>query len=197
MASYPITFTRVITTHDPESGNAIFDKSVDSNVPFEGFPVPTGKPPTSDYALAYSTTTFPVEGLSPHRVETPEAKANQDIKQYKSSLQNLSPLNPAGGTACTIVEVPYGNDIAMHRTVSLDYGVIIDGTTELVLDSGEKKTLKKGDVFIQRGTAHAWRNLTKQEDNGGTLRIFFVFQPIEKIHVKGGELDQDLTLGLK
>lgn len=96
-----------------------------------------------------------------------------------------------------LVEVPYGNDISMHRTVSLDYGVVIDGTTELVLDSGEKKTLRKGDVFIQRGTAHAWRNLTKQDDNNGTLRIFFVFQPIEKIQVKGGELDQDLTLGIK
>jgi len=27
----------------------------------------------------------------------------------------------------------------MHRTVSLDCGVVVDGTTELVLDSGEKK----------------------------------------------------------
>lgn len=197
MANYPISFTRVITTHDPESGNAVFEKNIDSTVPFEKFPVPTGRPPTSDYALAYSTTTFPVQGLSPSTSATNESKVNLDFKQYKSSLQNLSPLNPDGGTACTIVEVPYGNDIAMHRTVSLDYGVVIDGTTELVLDSGEKKTLRKGDVFIQRGTAHAWRNLTKQDDNNGTLRIFFVFQPIEKIQVKGGELDQDLTLGIK
>ncbi|KAK4069554.1 uncharacterized protein Triagg1_6978 [Trichoderma aggressivum f. europaeum] len=189
MANYPISSTRVITTHDPESGKAVFEQNVDSSVPFEKFPVPTGRPPTSDYALAYSTTTFPVQGLSP--------STNQDVEQYKSSLQNLSPLNPDGGTACTIVEMPYGNDIAMNRTFSLDYGVVIDGTTELVLDSGEKKTLRKGDVFIQRGIAHAWSNLTKRDDNNGTLRIFFVFQPIDKINVKGGELDQDLTLGIK
>lgn len=197
MTDYPISFTRVITTHDPENGKAIFERNVDTNVQFEPFPVPTGKPPTSDYALAYSTTTFPVQGLSPHTSGTPESKANLDIKQYKASLQNVSPLNPSGGTACTIVEVPFGNTIAMHRTVSLDYGVIVDGTTELLLDSGEKKTLNKGDVFIQRGTAHSWRNLTKQDDNNGTLRVFFVFQPIEKIHVQGGELDQDLTLGIE
>ncbi|KAH8127486.1 hypothetical protein LI328DRAFT_154452 [Trichoderma asperelloides] len=179
MAHYPIPFIRVITTHDPESGNAIFEKNLENNVQFEGFPVPTGNPPTSDYALEYSTTTFPVQGLSPESSDSSEFRANLDIKQYKASLQNISPLNPAGGTACTVVEVPYGNDIAMHRTVSLDFGVIIDGTAEL------------------QGTAHAWRNLTQKDDNNGTLRIFFVFQPIEKIHVKGTELDQDLTLGLK
>ncbi|KAK6447087.1 hypothetical protein FP744_10003337 [Trichoderma asperellum] len=146
MAHYPIPFIRVITTHDPESGNAIFEKNLENNVQFEGFPVPTGNPPTSDYALEYSTTTFPVQGLSPESSDSSEFRANLDIKQYKASLQNISPLNPAGGTACTVVEVPYGNDIAMHRTVSLDFGVIIDGTAELVLDSGEKKILKKGDV---------------------------------------------------
>lgn len=113
-----------------------------------------------------------------------------------ASLQNISPLNPSGGTACTIVEVPFENTIAMHRTVSLDYGVI-DGTTELLLDSGERKTLNKGDVFIQRRTAHSWRNLTKQENNNGILRISSIFQPIEKIHVQGGELNQDLTLGIE
>lgn len=95
-----------------------------------------------------------------------------------------------------MVEVPHGNDIAMHRTQTLDYGVVVDGTTELVLDSGETKVLKKGDVFIQRGTAHAWRNLTKKEENGGVPRVFFVFQPIEKIRVEDTVLEQDLTLAL-
>ncbi|OBT40299.1 hypothetical protein VE00_09655 [Pseudogymnoascus sp. WSF 3629] len=196
MTSYPVSFSRVVTTHDSKTGKAVFDHSVDDIVPFAGFPVPTGKPTTSDYALAYVTTTFPVQGLSPHTSLIPESHANLDIKQYKSSLRNLSPLNPENGTACTVVDVPYGNEIAMHRTASLDYGVIVDGITELVLDSGERKTLKKGDVFIQRGTAHSWRNLTREDDNGGVLRIFFVFQPIEKIMVEGKELGQDLTLAL-
>ncbi|KAL7910418.1 hypothetical protein GGI35DRAFT_448751 [Trichoderma velutinum] len=194
---YPESFQRVITTHDPETGQAIFERYIDRNVSFEKFPVPAGGPPTSDYTLAYSTTTFPVQGLSPPTSATPESQANQDVEQYKSRLENMSPLNPTGGTACTVLEVPYGNDVLMHRTVSLDYGVIIDGTTELVLDSGEWKTLHRGDVFIQRGTAHAWRNLTKKDDNNGILRIFFVFQPIEKIRLEGGELDQDLGLGKK
>jgi len=47
----------------------------------------------------------------------------------------------------------------MHRTVSLDYGIVLEGDVELVLDSGEKRAMKQGDVAIQRGTNHAWRNM--------------------------------------
>jgi quercetin dioxygenase-like cupin family protein len=86
----------------------------------------------------------------------------------------------------------------MHRTATLDYGVVINGTTELVLDSGEKKVLKQGDVFVQRGTAHAWRNLTEKQDNSGVLRVFFVFQPIEQVQLEGGKaIGQDLNLSLR
>jgi len=85
----------------------------------------------------------------------------------------------------------------MHRTATLDYGVIIDGTTELVLDSGEKKLMRKGDVFVQRGTAHSWRNVTEKNDNSGVLRVFFVFQPIEHVQLEDGKVvGQDLNLSL-
>ncbi|OCL07460.1 hypothetical protein AOQ84DRAFT_295073, partial [Glonium stellatum] len=32
---------------------------------------------------------------------------------------------------------------------------------ELVLDSGETKLLKRGNIGIQRGTIHAWRNTSE------------------------------------
>jgi hypothetical protein len=38
---------------------------------------------------------------------------------------------------------PPGSGVPMHRTATLDYGVVVDGTTELVLDSGEKTKLKR------------------------------------------------------
>ncbi|KAJ5635734.1 uncharacterized protein N7484_009047 [Penicillium longicatenatum] len=194
----PKPLRRIITAHDSKSGRAIFSKEVEEQVSFTGFPVPPGKPPTSDYALAYITTTFPVQGLSPPTSAIPESKANLDIKQYKNQLSDPSPLNPPNGTSCTIIEVPSGANVPMHRTETVDYGVVIDGTTELVLDSGEKKVLKKGDVFVQRGTAHAWRNVTEKENNSGVLRVFFVFQPMEKVQLEGGKVvGQDLTLSLK
>ncbi|OQE16177.1 hypothetical protein PENSTE_c025G07140 [Penicillium steckii] len=191
----PEPLLRTITTHDPLSGQAIFSDIIGEQVPFTGFPVPPGKPTTSDYALAFNTNTFPVQGLSPPSSATPEPKANLDIKHYRSQLSDPSPLNPPTGTSCTIIEVPPGSVVPMHRTATLDYGIIIDGTTELVLDSGQKKILKKGDVFVQRGTAHSWRNMTENKDKSGILRVFFVFQPIEQVQLEGGKMvDQDLNL---
>ena len=45
----------------------------------------------------------------------------------------------------------------MHRTETLDCGIVIDGELVLVLDAGERR-LQAGDVVIQRGTNHAWAN---------------------------------------
>lgn len=193
----PKPLRRIITTHDAASGRAVFSDAVGEQVSFTGFPVPPGKTPTSDYALAYNTSTFPVQGLSPPSSAVPESKANLDIKQYHSQLSDPAPLNPPNGTSCTIIEAPPGSVVPMHRTETLDYGVIIDGTTELVLDSGEKKVLSKGDVFVQRGTAHSWLNVTEKNDNSGVLRVFFVFQPIEQVRLEGGKVvSQDLSLSL-
>lgn len=45
----------------------------------------------------------------------------------------------------------------MHRTESIDYGIIMDGEIVLVLDEAEVE-LGPGSVVIQRGTNHAWAN---------------------------------------
>lgn len=46
----------------------------------------------------------------------------------------------------------------MHRTPTLDYVVILEGELWLELDNGEQRLLRSGDVVIQHGTRHAWRN---------------------------------------
>ncbi len=45
----------------------------------------------------------------------------------------------------------------MHRTESVDYGVVLEGELTLVLDESEVM-LRQGSVVIQRGTNHAWAN---------------------------------------
>ena len=45
----------------------------------------------------------------------------------------------------------------MHTTVTIDYGIVLSGEIDLELDCGEVH-LKAGDVVVQRGTRHAWRN---------------------------------------
>ncbi|ATR18998.1 Hypothetical protein RMHFA_05661 (plasmid) [Roseomonas mucosa] len=56
----------------------------------------------------------------------------------------------------------------MHRTESIDYGVVIEGEMTLVVDEGEV-VLKPGSVVIQRGTNHAWANRS-----GKVCRMLFV-----------------------
>ena len=56
----------------------------------------------------------------------------------------------------------------MHRTESVDYGVVIEGEMTLVLDDSEV-LLKTGSVVVQRGTNHAWANRS-----GKPCRMLFV-----------------------
>jgi mannose-6-phosphate isomerase-like protein (cupin superfamily) len=49
-------------------------------------------------------------------------------------------------------------DPAMHKTNTVDYAVVYDGEIWLELDDGKTVHLKKGDVVVQNGTRHAWRN---------------------------------------
>lgn len=46
----------------------------------------------------------------------------------------------------------------MHTTDSVDYDIVLDGEIWLELDDGETAHLRQGDVAIQCGTRHAWRN---------------------------------------
>jgi mannose-6-phosphate isomerase-like protein (cupin superfamily) len=56
----------------------------------------------------------------------------------------------------------------MHRTESVDYGVVIKGEMTLILDDGEE-LLREGSVVVQRGTNHAWANRS-----GKPCRMLFV-----------------------
>jgi quercetin dioxygenase-like cupin family protein len=46
----------------------------------------------------------------------------------------------------------------MHKTDSVDYIVLVRGEVDMLLDAGEVRALKPGDVVVQRGTNHAWVN---------------------------------------
>ena len=46
---------------------------------------------------------------------------------------------------------------AMHKTRSVDCGILLSGRVRLLMDEGERE-LKPFDVVIQRGTNHGWVN---------------------------------------
>ena len=77
----------------------------------------------------------------------------------------------------------------MHRTQSLDYGCVLEGEIEMILDSGEKAVMRRGDVAVQRGTNHAWRNMSGTE----WARMLFVLQDCREIVVEGKAIGEELS----
>ena len=49
----------------------------------------------------------------------------------------------------------------MHRTETIDYGIVIHGCITLILDH-EEIEVPQGGVVVQRGTNHAWANRSDQ-----------------------------------
>ncbi|KAL4790684.1 Alpha/Beta hydrolase protein [Aspergillus venezuelensis] len=166
------SLSRYITTHT-EDGKAVFSSAIDEAMPVT--PIPDG----AHFSLAYTTST------------TPASISNEsDITSYSKSLEpgNSPGLVISSGSVCRIVDMPPGALSPMHRTVSLDYGVVLEGTVALELDSGEKRIMKRGDVAVQRGTNHAWRNLSES----GWARMLYVLLPAEKVVTGGRELGEEL-----
>jgi mannose-6-phosphate isomerase-like protein (cupin superfamily) len=61
-----------------------------------------------------------------------------------------------------LIECFEADSPGMHTTATIDYGVILEGEMWLELDNGESRLVKAGDIVIQNGTRHAWRNKSEQ-----------------------------------
>jgi hypothetical protein len=46
----------------------------------------------------------------------------------------------------------------MHTTPTVDYVIVLSGEIWLELDDGHLTRLEAGDIVVQNGTRHAWRN---------------------------------------
>lgn len=56
-----------------------------------------------------------------------------------------------------VQQVEASDDPTMHRNETVDYNIILSGEIYAVTERGER-LLRAGDVIVQRGTAHTWRN---------------------------------------
>ena len=86
-----------------------------------------------------------------------------------------------------MVDYAPGVESPLHRAMSLDYGVVLEGVFELQLDSGETKIMREGDVSIQRATSHKWKNLT----GNGTLpgRMMYVLLDVKELYHNGSKVE--------
>ena len=80
----------------------------------------------------------------------------------------------------------------MHRTLSIDYAVVLSGEIVLSLDGGEEKTVKTGEFMVQRGANHAWHNRTQEP-----CRILVVMVGTEKIVLADGKALEATVFGKK
>lgn len=162
--------SRFITAHNAD-GKAVFSDAVPSEAPIRK--VMGGD---MEFSLMFTTKGFPVS-----------MNKDQDIETYKGYLENAPKITIPNGTVCRTVDFPPGYTSPMHRTQSCDFGVVIEGDIELILDSGETRQMKKGDVAVQRGTNHAWKNAGKDT----WARMLYVLQESEEVMVGDKPLVED------
>lgn len=106
----------------------------------------------------------PKQGTRIRFVDIPPDTAELHARGAESLRAGFSEIGDAGASTAHAG----GRHPLMHRTESVDYGVVIDGELTLVLDKGEV-VCRPGTVVVQRGTNHAWANRS-----GKPCRILFV-----------------------
>lgn len=135
---------RVVTGHDAE-GRAIF-KSEDLS------PTRMIKSGDAAFLTIWSTETVPA-----------------DLNDERDGRDLPTGLTLERGSVIRITDMLPGKESPMHRTNSIDYGIVLQGEIELELEDGRKKTILEGGIVVQRGTNHLWRNTTDK-----VCRIAFI-----------------------
>lgn len=127
------SFRRIVTGHGSRGEGMV--KSIDTLTPKL---IPSGD---AEFAQVWTTAAVPAD--------------NND--ETDGGLRDVG-LTLRGGSAVRVVDMLPGKQSPMHRTHSLDFGIIMSGELELELDGGTVQRLKAGDIVVQRGTNHLWRN---------------------------------------
>jgi quercetin dioxygenase-like cupin family protein len=177
---------RLITTHNSD-GLAIFETALAEDAPFYKLPRNNDQNKGDvEFATMYTTEGFPTK-LYDGKSTVGSAK-DPDLQVYTKYLENRPGIVINNGTVIRYVDMPPGHTSPMHRTVSLDYGVVVEGEVALVLDSGEERVMKRGDVSVQRATNHAWRNQSETE----WARMLYILQPCQPVEIGGKKLGEDI-----
>jgi mannose-6-phosphate isomerase-like protein (cupin superfamily) len=152
---------RVVTGHN-KTGDAIFLDDTEiaplNLTVLKGFAThelwSTGKDRTVPFSgeLATVEKYFPDRDGSVLRVISFPPMADAELNMSEENLQADMK------TAPMLLSHLESEDPAMHTTDSIDYGIVLQGEISLELDNNVEKSLKAGDVVIQNGTRHAWRN---------------------------------------
>lgn len=128
-------------------------------------------------SVVYTTSSFPVK-----------LAGDRDIHGHDALMEKGFGLSNPNGSVIRYVEFCPGYACPMHRTLSFNMGIVIEGEVKMQLDSGETRVLKRGDVALQRATQHQWINPSCSE----WARMLFVLQDCASFEVDGKEFKIEL-----
>ncbi len=152
---------RVVTGHNA-NGRAI----IRSDEQFPSEPIALGG---AEFALVWATAAVPADNND--ETDGRDLEAGLTINQ---------------GSVIRIVDFLPGGDSPMHRTNSIDYGIVLAGEIELELEDGIKTIVGPHSIIVQRGTNHKWRNPSETE----FARVAFVLIEAPAYKANGSSLEE-------
>jgi len=172
------TFRRIVTGHNA-AGRAI----IQSDAPPERVKVLAGDGPT--FYEVWNTRESPVridrasgEPAEDKLTLAPPAGGTRirvlDIPPETAEMQKIDPAKARehfaeiGAASASTHSGASSRHPYMHRTESVDYGIVLEGEITLIVDEGET-VVRAGDIVVQRGTNHGWANRS-----GKNCRIAFI-----------------------
>ncbi|RVD86279.1 uncharacterized protein DFL_004563 [Arthrobotrys flagrans] len=169
-----LTPTRTLTTTTPLSTSTIHSSSPITFTPLN--------PPYNTLLAGtiFTTHTFPTI-----------LSNEDDMKRHETYVPHG--IGVKNGVVAVMNKFLPGAECPGHRTETIDFGVMVEGELEVLLEDGGRKRFGRGDVVVQRGTYHGWRNPSMENE---TL-VFFVAVGAEAVVVDGEVLGEDLkNLGM-
>ncbi|KAJ7673992.1 hypothetical protein DFH06DRAFT_1081795 [Mycena polygramma] len=158
----------VVTGHTPD-GTSVFSLD-EERKPFTLF-----GPAGAHFTTFHASPTVPASNTTPF-----------------PDLAPALPRCPPSGVVFAITDYLPGARAPMHRTLTVDYAVVVSGEIVLVLDGGEERVVKAGEFMVQRGANHSWWNRTEE-----VCRVAFVMVGSEKIVLEDGRVLEERVVGKK
>ncbi|KXJ85248.1 hypothetical protein Micbo1qcDRAFT_223644 [Microdochium bolleyi] len=165
---------RHITTHDA-AGRSTYSDVLPEKLEF--WRITTAAGASAGFELGYTTDALPVP-----------LAGDQDLAAFQATYaaKQQTGLVRHGGTVLRYCDIPPHSQSPMHRTTSLDYGILVAGELQCLLDSGESRTIRPGDLVVQRATMHQWNNTSDK-----WARIVFLLFDATPPEINGKPLVED------
>jgi hypothetical protein len=182
-------FRRIVTGHDAEGRAVIIEDAPPPRVQQIGGPIgpmfyeiwntratpapidrASGEPHEDGITLAP-----PTGGTRIRVLDIPPEGDNYANMSAEESRAHFAEIGAADATAHA--NRGTGKHAMMHRTETIDYGIVLEGEIVLIMDEGET-VARAGDIVVQRGTNHGWANRSN-----ANCRIAFIL--IDGVYVDG------------